>query len=310
MNLINNVDRIAGSAQDSSPIYNRPIEQESKLAALTEAVATIKSQVLIEINRASSELRMLIANIHATTDELAKSTKLADSEAVIAAASAEEVARGIRTVATNTEEIAASIKEISRNANDASIAANLTARQAESTNITIAQLGQSSQDIGKVVKVISSIAQQTNLLALNATIEAARAGEAGRGFAVVASEVKELAKQTAKATEEITLKIGAIQKDSAMAINAIEAISGSIKKLNSYAGSIAASVEQQTTSTSEVSRVVKESSKGIADITVHINEVTADSRQGLTATVKVSEAIGKFENIATSLDDLAKRLNS
>jgi hypothetical protein len=119
------------------------------------------------------------------------------------------------------EEMEASIREIAKSSADAARVANSAVHVAETTNQKIAKLGVSSDEIGKVIKVITSIAEQTNLLALNATIEAARAGEAGKGFAVVANEVKELAKATARATEEISRKIEAIQGDSAGAVQAI-----------------------------------------------------------------------------------------
>src|SRR3712207_2729941 len=106
-------------------------------------------------------------------------------------------------------------------------------------NATVAKLGDSSAEIGKVIEVITSIAEQTNLLALNATIEAARAGEAGKGFAVVAGEVKELAKETAKATEEISQRIAAIQGDTAGAVEAIGEISAIIGRIADIQATIA-----------------------------------------------------------------------
>ena len=110
--------------------------------------------------------------------------------------------------------------------------------------------------------MITSIAQQTNLLALNATIEAARAGEAGKGFAVVANEVKELAKQTAKATEDISRKIEAIQGDTKGAVEAIAQIGKIINQINDIQNTIASAVEEQTATTGEISRNVAEAAQG------------------------------------------------
>lgn len=96
-----------------------------------------------------------------------------------------------------------------------------------------------------MVNLISDIAGQINLLALNATIEAARAGEAGKGFAVVASEVNSLANQTAKATEDITSQIGAIQSSTAESITAIKGIGATIGRISEIATTIASAVEEQ-----------------------------------------------------------------
>src|SRR5207302_10345027 len=116
----------------------------------------------------------------------------------------------------------------------------------------------SSREIGEVIKVITSIAEQTHLLALNATIEAARAGEAGKGFAVVANEVKELAKETAKATDDISRKIEAIQNNTRGAVEAIGQIGQIIDQINDIQNTIATAVEEQTAVTGEISRNVAE----------------------------------------------------
>ena len=152
-------------------------------------------------------------------------------------------------------------------------------RSPNKTNATVAKLGESSAEIGNVIKVITSIAQQTNLLALNATIEAARAGEAGKGFAVVANEVKELAKQTAKATEDISRKIEAIQNDTKGAVEAIAQIGKIINQINDIQNTIASAVEEQTATTGEISRNVAEAAKGSNEIAQNITGVAQAAQQ-------------------------------
>ena len=173
--------------------------------------------------------------------------------------------------------------------------------------MTIAKLGESSAEIGKVVKVITSIAQQTNLLALNATIEAARAGEAGRGFAVVANEVKELAKETAKATEDISQKIEAIQNDTRGAVAAIAQIGAIINQINDISNTIASAVEEQTATTNEIGRNVTEAARGSVEIAENITGVALAAKStadGASATQSSAAALTKM---AAELRQLVSR---
>jgi methyl-accepting chemotaxis protein len=112
-------------------------------------------------------------------------------------------------------------------------------------------------------------------LALNATIEAARAGEAGKGFAVVANEVKELAKQTAKATEDISRKIEAIQGDTKGAVEAIGQIGKIINQINDIQNTIASAVEEQTATTGEITRSVIDAASGSGQIAENVTQVAA-----------------------------------
>ena len=206
--------------------------------------------------------------------------------------------------------MSASIKEIAKNAHESAKVATGAVRVAVETNQIVTKLGDSSTEIGQVIKVITSIAQQTNLLALNATIEAARAGEAGKGFAVVANEMKELAKQTAKATEDISRKIEAIQADTKNAVVAIAQISDVIKQVNDISNTIATAVEEQNATTNEMARNVGEAAKGSGEITKNIGgvaEAAKSTSQGANDSLKAAEALAKM---SSDLGELVRRLNS
>ncbi len=275
---------------------------------VTWEVISAQMTLVSEITEASRMLSAAAAELNATASQMTTNATKSTKEANQVAGASEQVSRGVQTVATNTEEMSASIAEIARNANEASMAANSTARQSEVTNTTINKLGQSSLEIGNVIKVISSIAQQTNLLALNATIEAARAGDAGRGFAVVANEVKELAKQTAQATEDITNKIGGIQRDTSTAVDAIGSISESIRRLNGIASAIAASVEEQQATTNEVARVVQESSRGVQSISESVKVVSLASSETQIGAEQVLQAARSLGELSEKLESLVKKI--
>jgi methyl-accepting chemotaxis protein len=163
------------------------------------------------------------------------------------------VSQSMQAAASATEEMAASIQEIARNSTEAASNARSAVQVAEGTTSAVARLGEAGAEISKIVKVIGSIAAQTNLLALNATIEAARAGAAGQGFAVVANEVKDLARETAAATDEISQMIESVQTETETAVEAMQRITSVIESINQIQASIAAAVEEQTATTTDIS---------------------------------------------------------
>ena len=162
-------------------------------------------------------------------------------------------------------------------------------------------LSAAAQKIGDVVKLISDIASQTNLLALNATIEAARAGEAGRGFAVVASEVKSLASQTAKATEEISAQVGAMQGATADAVRAIESIGGTIVAINEIASAISVAVDQQGSATREIARNVQQAAQGTGQVSSDIAGVNQAADKTGSAANKVLFSAEQLSGQAATL---------
>ena len=274
--------------------------------ALNDTIDNL-SQALLQIS-ADAELLFKASDAAGkVSKDLASNSQQTTTQAAAVSAAAEEVSQNVQTVSTATEEMSASIKEISKNASEAAEVAGSAARLAGATTATMTKLSESSAEIGNVIKVITSIAEQTNLLALNATIEAARAGEAGKGFAVVANEVKELAKETAKATEDIGIKVQAIQNDAKGAVLAIDEITAVIGRINDIQNTIASAVEEQTGTTNEISRNISETAKGSSDIASNITGVATAATETQHSATASQEAAQELSKLAVSLSSVVNQ---
>jgi methyl-accepting chemotaxis protein len=256
------------------------IERGRRVDGITRNFEAVIGEIVQTVSSASTQLEASASTLSAT----AKQSQTLTSTVALASG---EASTNVQSVASATEELSSSVTEIGRQVQESARMATDAVGQARVTNDRVSQLSKAAGRIGDVVELINTIAGQTNLLALNATIEAARAGEAGRGFAVVASEVKALANQTAKATEEISSQVAAMQASTSEAVASIGGITETISQMSEITVSISTAVEQQGGATREIARNIQSVAAGSNEISTHIGGVTTAA----TATGKAASEV-------------------
>jgi methyl-accepting chemotaxis protein len=269
-------------------------EEETKARAAAErrgAMESLAGDFERSVNGIVRSVSSAAAGMQTTAQSMTSTASDASARAATVGAASQSASNNVGTVAAAAEELSSSVAEISRQVARSSEIASKAVGDTESTNVTVRALSTGAEKIGEVVKLIHSIAAQTNLLALNATIEAARAGESGRGFAVVASEVKALANQTAKATEEISAQVAAMQASTSDAVASIGGITQTIAQMSEITVSISTAIEQQGDATREIARNIQSVAAGSSEISTHIGGVTtAAAATGAAASDVLSNA--------------------
>lgn len=283
----------------------RASQEETRIQAEKEqkqSLIDMADNIHNQIHGVMEKMGGVVNQLGQSADTMHNNAEATNQQSSSVASISEQTSANVQTVAAATEELNASSHEIGRQVEHTNQTAEAAAQEAQQTNVVIQSLSGAAGKIGEVVSIIQDIAEQTNLLALNATIEAARAGEAGKGFAVVASEVKNLANQTARATDEVSQQISAIQNQTSDAVSAIEGITSTITNMREASSAIAAAVEEQHAAIQEISRSVQEASRGTQEISSHIAAVAEDANQTMLSADEVKSASDELLASSDTLD--------
>jgi len=336
-NLVN-VSRAVAQGDLTQSVAVGGISEVRNLAVAFEQMTAALRQIIIQTRNTADSVAAAAEELAASSGEVGKaSEEVAIAIQQVSEGATRQVAlSGNSTVAitgmvTNTSETTAAAQAVALASSKSEQAAEWgkgqihdavdrieqIRQQVDQAAAMIYALGDKSRQIGQIVDLITNIAGQTNLLALNAAIEAARAGEQGRGFAVVAEEVRKLAEQSQDAAKEIAAIIGAIQQETAVAVNAMDSgskevaagvqvvqssgtafqqIFDAIKNMHVQVEAIVSLAERQQTASDEVDQAVH----GIADA-ARINAASAE--QVAAASEEQNAAV---QEIAASAASLAK----
>jgi twitching motility protein PilJ len=277
------------------------------------------AQLMKQVREGAERVNKSASALRENANQMAGTAKQQADESVKTLSAVEQLASQMRQVAETAGASSASATQVLQATERGREAVQATVQDMHGIRSAVQRmskqvkaLGDRSVEISQIVSTIRDIANQTNLLALNAAIEAAGAGEAGARFAVVADQVRKLAESSTQATREIADLVKVIQTETQDAVVAMEQetqaveagsasalrtgevfneISGIAQRSSELAQTIASAAANQTASTDQVGRSIKDFAGGAlttqkatdsARVTV---EDMAKLAEGLTSSV-------------------------
>ncbi len=273
------------------------------------------AQLMKQVREAAEKVNKSAGTLRDSAGQMAGTAKHQADESVRTLGAVEQLAVSMRHVAETAGASSESARQVLQATERGRVAVQETVQDMQSIRAAVQRmskqvkaLGDRSLEISQIVSTIRDIANQTNLLALNAAIEAAGAGEAGARFAVVADQVRKLAESSTQATREIADLVKVIQTETQDAVVAMEhetqaveagsasalrtgdvfkEISEIAQRSAELAQTIAKAATEQTASTDQVGRSIKDFTGGA----VATQKATDSARLTVEDMAKLAESL-------------------
>lgn len=289
------IDALDNTVQSVTEESTPAIVCESRLD--TEIMDALEADVLKAIHGVTQAIAVAAGDVAAVEKDLAQIRAYAGE----LAASGRTASHETLSLASSTEELAVTSAEIGRAMDHASERIDNAVQAAQKASALITQLSAATAEIVGIVDTISTVARQTNLLALNATIEAARAGEAGKGFAVVASEVKVLSTQTARAADDIRLRIDHLRETAQASTGAVAEVVEVVQGVRPVFDTVRNAVGEQNAAIGETSRLASVTSGSVGKVNECAVDVDTISRDAGRRANQADQATKTADGLAKAL---------
>lgn len=312
---------VEGIAASTSALV---VSAEQSAGAVTELGASSQ-----EIALRMGELFREVEQVTATLKEISGSgAQIADSVEVLSASTA-GTAAAIQQLNASVKAIRASAEQTGQLSQEAASSAEAGGETVGKTIEGIASIRETVERVGTAIEelaarcgqigislnVIEDVAEQTGLMALNAAILAAQAGEHGRGFAVLASEIGELAERTGLSAGEVSAVVEGLQRTSREAVRAMreagervraeversESSRQALHRIRQATGRAAGQVQQIAASAEEQSRSTDDITRAVQRVAASVDAIAATIQQQVAATAQLSRAADDMGGIASEV---------
>jgi twitching motility protein PilJ len=281
------------------------------------------SQLMKHVRQAAERVNSSASKLRDNAGQMAGTARHQADESIKALGAVEQLASSMRQVTETAGASSDAARQVLKATEDGRLAVQETVHDMQRIQLAVQRmskqikaLGDRSLEISQIVSTIRDIANQTNLLALNAAIEAAGAGEAGARFGVVADQVRKLAESSTQATREIADLVKVIQSETQHAVvamehetQAVEAGSASALRTGDVfkdistiaqrsaelAHSIAAAAADQTVSTDQVGRSIKDFTGGAVATQKATDSARATVEDMVTLAEGLTTSVSQFK---------------